>query len=417
MGIIKAALGSFGGVAADQWKEYFYCDSIPAEVLVIKGKKRISSRSSNKKASENIITDGSLLAVNDGQCAVIVDQGKIADICSVPGEYVYDSQTEPTVFCDNLGEGIRKSFSLMGKRFTFGGDTAHDQRIYYFNLKEITGNKYGTVNPIPFRVIDKNIGLDVDITVRCNGEFSYKISDPITFYTNVCGNISEEYKRENIDSMLKTEILTALQPAFAEISAMGVRYSEIPAHTIELTDILNKVLSEKWSEARGLKVASFGMNSITTSPENEKMISDMQKSAVLRSPDMAAAVLAGAQADAMKAAAANKGGAMNGFVGMGMANAVGGANISNLFAMGADKKESEWKCSCGVSNSGNFCTSCGGKKPVDSDIWSCSCGKTNSGNFCASCGKKKPDSAEWFCPDCGSKNNGKFCTNCGKAKE
>lgn len=416
MGIIKAGSGSLGGVLADQWKEYFYCESLPANILAAKGEKRISGRSSNRRASENIITDGSLLAVNDGQCAVIVDQGKIVDICSEPGEYKYSSDTEPTLFCGNLGEGIKKSFSVMGKRFTFGGDTAHDQRIYYFNLKEITGNKYGTVNPIPFRVVDRNIGLDVDITVRCNGEFSYRLVDPIIFYTNVCGNVSDFYDRENIDSMLKTEILTALQPAFAKISAQGVRYSEIPAHTTELAEALNEVLSEKWGELRGIKVASIGMNSITTSAENEKMISDMQKSAVLRSPDMAAAVLAGAQADAMKSAAANKNGAVNGFVGMGMVNQAGGANLSGLYSMAADSKnDKKWRCTCGKENTGNFCTECGKKNTATTDVWLCSCGNENNGKFCSQCGKRRPDSDKWIC-SCGKDNNGNFCTECGKPK-
>ncbi len=418
MGILRAAATATGSVLGDQWKEFFYCESLDENILVAKGEKRSSSRSSNRKGSENIITDGSLLAVNDGQCAVIVDQGKIADICSEPGEYTYDSGTEPTLFCGNLGEGIKKSFAVLGKRFTFGGDTAHDQRIYYFNLKEITGNKYGTANPVPFRVIDRNIGLDLDITVRCNGEFSYKIVDPILFYTNVCGNVEDVYDRERIDSMLKTELLTALQPAFAKISAMGVRYSEIPAHTVELSDALNEALSEKWGELRGLRVASIGMNSINTSAENEKMIADMQRSAIMRDPAMAAAVLTGAQAEAMKTAAANEAGAMHGFIGMGMPNMMTGSpNTSELYRMAAEKQPEpadRWTCSCGAENDGKFCTNCGKPRPASAE-WTCSCGAKNSGKFCGSCGKPRPMSDSWVC-SCGTENTGNFCTNCGKPK-
>ena len=218
MGLLKAGAGALGGVLADQWREYFYCESMDADVLAVKGAKRISQkRSSNTKAEDNIITNGSIIAVNDGQCMMIVEQGKVVEFCAEPGEFVYDTSTEPSIFYGGLGEGIKKSFATMGKRFTFGGDTAKDQRVYYFNTKEILGNKFGTATPVPFRLVDRNIGLDMYITVRCHGEYSYKISDPVVFYTNVCGNVSEAYTRDNLDSQLKSEILAALQPAFSKI--------------------------------------------------------------------------------------------------------------------------------------------------------------------------------------------------------
>ena len=169
MGLLKAGAGALGGVLADQWRDYFYCDALDAGVLAAKGKKRTSRRSSNTKADENIISNGSILAVNEGQCMLIVEQGKIVEVCAEAGEFLYDSGTEPSVFYGGLGKGLLNSFATLGKRFGFGGDTAMDQRVYYFNTKEIVGNKYGTTNPIPFRVVDRNIGLDVDIAIRCNG--------------------------------------------------------------------------------------------------------------------------------------------------------------------------------------------------------------------------------------------------------
>ena len=326
MGLIKAGIGAAGGVLADSWREYFYCDSLEADVLCAKGQKRISDkgRSSNTKGESNIISDGSIIAVNEGQFMIIVEQGAIVDACGEAGEFVFDRSTEPSLFfgeSGTLGDRIKKSFERVGARFSFGGDTGKDQRVYFFNAKEIVGNKYGTAQPVPFRVVDANIGLDVDISVRCNGEYSYKIVDPLMFYKNVCGNVEEPYTRDKIDSQLKSELLTALQPAFAKISAMGVRYSAVPAHTTELADALNEVLSEKWGELRGLKVASFGVNAIAASEEDEQMIKDLQKAAVMRDPNMAAANLAASQADAMRTAAANENGAMMGFMGMGMANA------------------------------------------------------------------------------------------------
>ena len=259
MGLIKAALGSAGGVLADQWKEYFYCDSMAANVLVTKGKKRTSSRNSNTKGSDNIISNGSVVAVNEGQCMMIVEQGKIVEFAAEAGEYTWNSSSEPTIFQGGL-EGLEGSWETLKRRFAFGGDTAKDQRVYFFNLKELVGNKYGTPAPIPFRVVDNNIGLDMDVSIRCNGEYSYKIADPMLFYKNVCGNVSQDYTRDQLDSQLKSEFLTALQPAFARISAQGIRYSALPGHTMELAQAMNEVLSSKWGATRGLAIVAVGQH-------------------------------------------------------------------------------------------------------------------------------------------------------------
>lgn len=441
MGLIKAIVSAAGGVAADQWKEYFYCDSLDADVLVAKGKKRTSKRSGgNNKGEENIISNGSLVAVNEGQCMIIVDQGKVVEFCAEAGEFTYDTSTEPSLFCGNLGENVKKTFSNIGKRFTFAGDTAKDQRIYFFNTKEIMGNKYGTANPVPFRVVDQNIGLDIDISIRCNGEYSYKITDPLLFYTNVCGNVTEDYERSEIDSQLKTELMTALQPAFAKISAMGIRYSAVPAHTMELADALNEVLSAKWAGLRGIEIVSFGINAMKASEEDEAMIKELQKSAVLRNPNMAAATLAGAQAEAMKSAAANtSAGPMMAFAGMNMATQAGGMNAQQLFQMGQQTapapaaptpaaaqagdapEKAGWTCSCGhTGNTGKFCSECGSPMPEPkAEGWTCSCGKVNKGKFCSECGAKKPVGEPLYkCDKCGwepedPKNPPKFCPECG----
>ncbi|MBR5708893.1 MAG: SPFH domain-containing protein, partial [Oscillospiraceae bacterium] len=307
MGLLKAGIGALSGVLADQWREYFYCEAIPVEILVCKGQKRTSGRSSNTKGEENIISNGSIVAVNDGQCMLIVEQGKVVDLCAEPGEYVYDKSTEPSIFYGKLGENLVATLKQIGKRFTFGGDTGKDQRVYYVNTKELIGNKYGTPSAVPFRVVDQNIGLDVDIAIRCFGEYSYRIVNPILFYTNVSGNVSDRYERANIDGQLKSELLTALQPAFAKISEMGIRYSALPGHTTELADALNEVLSQKWGELRGIEIVSFGVSSVKASEEDEAMIKELQRNAALRNPTMAAAHLVGAQAAAMQSAAANEG--------------------------------------------------------------------------------------------------------------
>ena len=430
MGLIKAALGSAGGVLADQWKEYFYCDSMASNVLVTKGKKRTSSRNSNTKGSDNIISNGSVIAVNEGQCMMIVEQGKIVEFAAEAGEYTWNSSSEPTIFQGGL-EGLERSWETLKRRFAFGGDTAKDQRVYFFNLKELVGNKYGTPAPIPFRVVDNNIGLDMDVSIRCNGEYSYKITDPMLFYKNVCGNVSQDYTRDQLDSQLKSEFLTALQPAFARISAQGIRYSALPGHTMELAQAMNEVLSGKWGATRGLAIVAVGVNSVTASAEDEATIKELQKSAVFRNTNMAAAHMVQAQAEAMKTAAGNKNGAMMGFMGMNMAQSAGGFNAASLFQMGQQQPAASapaapaapaagantWKCSCGAVNTGKFCVECGASKPADG--WVCSCGAINKGKFCSECGAKKPASEPLYrCDKCGwepedPKHPPKFCPECG----
>ena len=399
MGLIKAALGAAGGVLADQWKEYFYCDALPETILAVKGQKRVSGRSSNKKGEDNIITTGSVIAIADGQCMIIVEQGKVLDVCAAPGEYVFDISGEPSLFAGgDLGDNALASLKSVWERFKFGGIPGKDTRVYYFNTKELIGNKYGTPNPVPFRVVDTNVGLDMDIAIKCFGEYSYKLTNPILFYTNVCGNIDAAYSRETVDGQLKSELMTALQPAFAKISAMGIRYSMLPGHTMELADALNEVLSAKWRDLRGIEIVSFGVSSVKASEEDEQMIKELQRNAAFRDPTMAAAQLVGAQAAAMQSAAANEGaGAAMAFMGMNMAGNAGGMNAQNLYAMGQQQQQQA-------------------PAPAAQAGWACECGQTgNTGKFCSNCGKPQPQAAGWTC-ECGTVNTGKFCSECAKPK-
>ena len=421
-------MGAIGGTLADQWKEFFYCDAIDKNVLVVKGQKRVTSRTTNTKGNDNIISNGSGIAVADGQCMIIVEQGKIVEVCAEPGQFTYDTSTEPSLFSGSLGKSIIETFKTMGKRFAYGGDTGKDQRVYYFNTKEIIDNKFGTANPLPFRVVDSKIGLDIDVSIRCNGVYSYKIANPILFYTNVCGNVEQEYTRSEIDSQLKTEFISALQPAFAKLSALEMRPNQVPAHAEELSSFMNEALNKKWGELRGLQVVSIAMNPITLPEEDAEMIKQAQRTAIMRDPGMAAATLVGAQAEAMKSAASNEAGAMTGFLGMGMAmNAGGGMNAQNLYAMAQQQQAPAapapapaaggWTCSCGAVNTGKFCAECGAKKPDDG--WTCSCGTVNKGKFCQNCGAKKPAGVpQYRCDKCGwepekGATPPKFCPECG----
>ncbi len=434
MGLIKAGIGALGGTLADQWKEFFYCDSLENDVLMVKGSKRVSGRSSNTKGNDNIISNGSGIAVADGQCMIIVEQGKIVEVCAEPGEFTYDSSTEPSIFSGKLGDSIKETFKLVGKRFTYGGDTGKDQRVYYFNTKEILDNKFGTPNPFMFEVVNKRIGMTRTVQVRCNGVYSYKITDPLLFYTKIAGNVDDEYRREEIDMQLKTEFISALQPAFARLTELELRPAQIPAHTAELKDAMNEALKTEWTDRRGISVESISLNPITLTDEDMKKIMQMEDAATMGSnPFMMAGRMTDAQASAMEAAANNPNGAMNGFMGFNMAmGANGGFNAAQMYQAGVQQQQQfaqqqqatpapaadGWKCVCGATVSGNFCTECGAKKPAE-EGWTCSCGAVNKGKFCPNCGQKKPEGAPLYqCDKCGWKpedphNPPKFCPECG----
>ena len=420
MGLIRAGLNAAGGVLADQWKEFFTCDAIGEGVLALKGRKSGGRRSVNNKGSDNVITTGSVILVADGQCMMIVDQGKIVEFAAEPGEYTYDASTSPSVFSGNFGDSLGKSINEFGKRFTFGGEPAKDQRIYYFNTKEITGNKYGTPSPIPFRVVDSNVGLDMDVRLRCFGVFSYRICDPVLFYKNVCGNISEPYTRSRLDEQLRSELLGALGTAFGRISEMGIRYSALQMHTMELADTLNDILSKKWREKRGLEIVDIGISSVTPLDEDVAQVQKYQAGSAFRTPQMAAQQLASSQADAMRTAAGNAGGAALGFMGMNMAQQAGG-NTAQLYQMSQQQAApagNSWKCACGATATGKFCPECGAKKPEPKPAgsWKCpKCGTDVTGKFCPECGTKKPEAEGWTC-SCGAVNKGKFCSECGAKK-
>ncbi len=434
MGLIAAAKDSVSSLLKDQWREYFYCESLPETVLMVKGKTR-QDGSKNNKGTDNIISNGSIVAVNEGQCMIIVDQGAIVDFCAEPGEFVYDTSSEPSLLYGNLGDNLKATFAQLGRRFTMGGSTGKDQRVYFFNTKEIPNNLFGTPNPVPFRVVDNNIGLDVDISIKCNGKYSFRLTDPLLFYKNVAANVSDSYKTEQITSMMKSELIDALQPAFATISEQGVRYSAIPGHTKEMKAALNAELAEDWANKRGITLESIAFNSVKASEEDEAMIKELQKKAVYRDPGMGAANLNDAQAEAMKAAAANTStGPMMAFAGMNMAQMAGGMNAGDLYGVAAQQQAAKaaaaaaapaagakigWKCECGAdNNTGKFCANCGKPKPSDAG-WTCSCGTVNQGKFCQNCGSPKPAGAPLYkCDKCGFEpedpaNPPKFCPQCG----
>ena len=433
MGLIKAGIGALGGVLADQWKEFFYCDALDMDTLMVKGQKRSGKRSSNTKGSDNIISNGSGIAVADGQCMIIVEQGKVVEVCAEPGEYTYDTSTEPSIFAGKFGQSLKDTFKAIGKRFTYGGDTGKDQRVYYFNTKEIMGNKFGTPSPIIFEVCNKRLNMFRTVNIRCNGVYSYIISDPLLFYTRIAGNVGDVYTRDILDEQLKAEFVDALQPAFGTLAEMEIRPAQIPAKANELKKAMNDALQTEWAENRGLSIEKIALNPITLTPEDMQKIQSLEDAMTAgQNPFMMAGLETTSMAEARVAAGKNASGAMAGFMGMGMAGAMGGNGAAqNFYQMGVQQQQMQqaqqqaaaaaegWKCSCGATATGKFCPECGSKKPEPkpaAEGWKCACGATATGKFCPECGSPKPaDDGSWTC-SCGAKNKGKFCAECGSKK-
>lgn len=464
LAIIDALKNTVDSQLGDQWREYFYCDSLENNVLMTKGKRRVNNqKTSNKHGMDNVITNGSIIAVNEGQCMIIVEDGRIAEFCAEPGQFIYDSSTESTILYGNFKENVSKTWETFKKRASFGGDTGTDQRIYFFNTKEIMKNPFGTASPIPFRVVDKNINLDIDTLVRCHGTYNFRIVDPILFYRSIAGNVKDTYYTETLADQMKLELVAKLQMALGAISAKGIRYNEISNYPDEITAALNDVLSEQWTNQRGVALVNIAISPMRLPEEVELMIRDRQMMATLRDPNMAAAALVQSQAEAMKLAAANEStGPMMAFAGMNMAQMSGGMNANGLFAMGQQNQQQNnafagmapqqpmqgqqmyqqpqqpqmgqpqqaapapqvapvgWTCTCGTAgNTGKFCKECGTKRVEPAVGWTCACGAVNTGKFCMECGTKKPSGAPLYkCDKCGwepedPKNPPKFCPECG----
>ncbi len=451
MGLIRLAkmgMDMIGTTMGDTWLEYFYCDSIPNDTLMVKGQKKVNDgHNINNKGMDNIISNGSVIAVNEGQCMIIVDNGKIVDICAEAGEFRYDNSSEPSIFAGKFLQSLGQTAVSAWRRFTFGGNAARDQRVYYFNTKEIMDNYYGTATPIPFRVVDNKLGLDIDTELKANGKYSFQIADPVVFYTKICGNVTDTFKKDNIMGMMKEELIAALTPALGTLVEQGIRYSELSRSNKELRAAMNAELKQDWMENRGLEMVSITLNPSIPKEILEK-IQSKQDEAAYKDPTMAAAGLAAAQMQAMKDAAKNEGGAMMGFMGMNMANMTGGMNAGNLYQMGAQQQQMAamqqaaaqpqmmagvatgpaagaaaailgWTCACGKEdNKGKFCMECGQPKPADAG-WTCTCGQVNQGKFCQNCGTKKPEGAPLYkCDKCGWEPEDpthppKFCPECG----
>ncbi len=391
MGLIKAAVASASSTLADQWLEYFYCDSLSNNELIKKGVK-VVSKGSNTKGSENIISNGTGIAINEGQGVIIVEDGKIVEFSVEPGRFTWDSSSEPSLF-DSGWKGLKESFATFGKRFTMGGTPGKDQRVYFVNLKEIFDNKFGTASPMAYK--DPTYR---GIYIRYYGQYTFKIEDPIKFYTNVAGNVSNTYTKDEFDSQSKAEFVNALDTTIAKLADENVQYNDIPKKQMELAKYMNDALDEEWNDKRGIVISSVAIEKVTPDDESRKRIEDIDDAIMYSDKRVAAGRLVDAQASAMEKAASNEAGAMQGFMGYGMANQAGN-NIAGMF-----DDQTQTATPSAASSQGT--------------TWTCpKDGTVNTGKFCSECGTPKPSDGTWTCPNDGTVNTGKFCSECGKPKE
>ena len=375
MGLIQAFKGSVSGELANQWKELFVSDSMSADTLVKRAEHKVSGRSSNTKGDADVITKGSAIIVNEGQCALLVDSGKIIDVAAEAGAYEWEENGSASIFAGDFGD-IFKEF---GRRFTFGGEKPVQQRVYFVNTKDIVGLKFGTPSPIPFRILDNNVGLDMDTTLKCNGNYSMRVSDPTQLYVSLAGNVKDEYTIEDIQDQLRATFIAALQPALGKLTNLGVRPSAIPSYTKEMSEAMGEELNSDWTNKYGLAITSVQILTTVIPDEDAATLKELQKTGAFRNQSMAGAALIGAQAEAMKNAASNPNGAMMGFMGMNMAMQAGGANAQDLLNAGAATTGTNQMA--GTANGG----------ATAGNRWFCpNCGNENFGNFCVNCGTKRP---------------------------
>ena len=358
MGIIKAAFASADSMARDQYKEYFYCDAIPADIIMKRAFKMSSERSDNK-GSDDIVTDGSIIAVADGEYAIVVSNGKVIAEYKESGPHTFTSGDTGSVFSGgNLGT-LGKEF---GKRFSFGGDTPGVvHRVYYFNTKEMPGDSFSGAN-IPFRIKDDNTGLDIDCTLSVSGGYTYRVANPKVIYKQMIGNIEGVYRASYLLKVMTAEVKAIILEAFGMISADGMRASKIAEKLPEIENKVRELTKEKLYEKRGIELVSFFVTGFGLTEKESGIIRNIQQTAVLKDPEMAKAALVAASAHALTAAAENGAGAMMGVAAVSAVNNTVSQNTADTKAVDTAKMIPKFCTECGAAlDGGKFCRECGHK--------------------------------------------------------
>ena len=416
MGIIRTAVNAIGGGLADQWLEVIEASDMSDTTVFCAGKavRQNDRRNGNRKGSESFVSDGSVIHVGENQFMMLVDGGKVVDYSAEPGYYQVNTGSAPSMFNGQLEDSLRETF----QRIRFGGSTPYQQKVYFINLQEIKNIPYGTPNPINY--FDNF--YNAELYLRAHGYFSIRIVEPLKFYAEAIPHNQDHVDIQDIQKLYLSEFLTGLTAAINQMSMDNFRISHVSSQSVKLAEYLSNALDEKWTQLRGMQIESVGIQ-ISYDEESKNLIHMRNQGAMLSDPVVREGYVQGAVARGMEAAGSNRGGAMNGFMGINMGMQQGGsfmaaASQSNQAQMAAQSQEKApaetgWVCSCGHQNTGKFCSECGKPKPEAENGWVCECGHRNTGNFCSECGKPKPQGS--VCPKCGWKSETavKFCPECG----
>ncbi len=396
MGIIKAIGNAIGGGLADQWLEVIEPDEMDGDIVFTSGvQMRRGERNSNRKGTSAVVSNGSVIHVYPNQFMMLVDGGKIVDYTAEEGYYTVDNSTVPSLFNGELGEAVRESFN----RIRFGGTTPQAQKVYYINLQEIKGIRFGTTNPVNYF----DTFYNSELFLRAFGTYSIKVIDPVKFYSEVIPKSADRVAVKDINEQYLSEFLGALQAAINQLSADGVRISHVTSKSVELSRYMADILDEDWKELRGIEVVSVGLAGLSYSEESQKLINLRNQGAMLSDPNVREGYVQGAVARGMEAAGSNANGSMAGFMGMGVGMNAGGSFVAAASQANSAQREAQ--------------KATAPQQPA-ADSWTCSCGSENhGGKFCSNCGKPRPTVK--FCTNCGQKLDpgAKFCSNCGTKVE
>ena len=435
MGLLKAIGSAVKGEISEQWLEVYEPSSMGDQTVFVPGIR--IRKGENVKGSDNIVSNGSIIHVYDNQFMMLVDGGKVVDYTAEPGYYTVDNSTAPSLFNGEVIANLKDAW----ERIKFAGVTPREQKVYFINLQEIKGIKFGTRNPINYY----DSFYNAELFIRAHGTYSVKIVNPLQFYAEAVPRNRDRVEFTDISEQYVSEFLQALQASINQMSADGTRVSHVTSKAYELGKYMANVLDEDWNKTRGMEIQSVGIASVSYDDKSQELIEMRNQDAIYSNPDVARGYMVRSAGEAMKSAGANESGAMHGFLGMGMSmNASGnmlgqmltgnGADVQSgagailsTMAPPAQNQESTqfkevsaekegWTCDCGAVKSGKFCPECGKAAPVPANTWTCECGSVNSGKFCPECGKPAPVPAEdWTC-ECGTVNSGKFCSECGKPR-
>lgn len=434
MGIIKALTGAIGGGLADSWLEVIESAPMGDNTVFTRGVKvrKGDSRNQNTKGTADTVSNGSIIHVYDNQFMMLVDGGKVVDYTAEPGYFKVDNSSMPSLFGGQFGDSLKETFS----RIKYGGTPSSSQKVFFINLQEIKGIKFGTRTPINYF----DCFYNSELFLRAHGTYSIKVTEPLKFYAEAIPRNAESVDINDINEQYLNEFLEALQAAINQMSADGTRISFVTSKARELSKYMANVLDEEWNQNRGMQVQSVGIGSLSYDEESQKLINMRNQGAMLSDPSVREGYVQGAIARGVEAAGSNTAGAGAAFMGVGLGmnaagNMAGAFSASNQQQMQYQQAQQQaqqqqaqqggWKCSCGATNGDNmaFCPGCGSKKPAPKPAeggWTCSCGATNGANmaFCPNCGSKKPAEAaakSAFCPNCGAKlaDGAKFCVECG----